>query len=159
MDVVYIGRGSKNLITMWILVGKVTKNNGPMVVLDKSQKYPNLEKIRDTYGRMDVDKDLIKGGLFTNNYSELSGLTKTKWLVGDYDPGDVLIVNIYTFHGSLRNNSDMLRFIYDVKFQPEADSVDNRWIAENPTAHRDWWKENKKGRNIEIEKIRESRGV
>ena len=33
MDVAYMGRGSKNLLTMWIPVGKVTKYNGPMVVL------------------------------------------------------------------------------------------------------------------------------
>ena len=159
MDVVYMGRGSKNLLTMWIPVGKVTINNGPMVVLEKSHNHPNLKKIRDTYGRMDVDKDLIKGGWFTNNYSELSRLTKTKWLVGDYDPGDVLIVNIYTFHGSLRNNSDKVRFTCDVRFQPESDSIDNRWIGENPIAHRDWWKGDKEGKNIEIEKARESWGV
>ena len=65
---------------------------------------------------MDVDKDLIKGGWFTNNYSELSRLTKTKWLVGDYDPGDVLIVNIYTFHGSLRNNSDKVPLLVMLDF-------------------------------------------
>ena len=81
MDVFYMGRGSKKLHTMWIPIGKITRENGPMVVLDKSHNHPKLKKIRDTYGRMDVDKDLIKGGWFTNNYSELSRLTKTKWLV------------------------------------------------------------------------------
>ena len=159
MDVVYMGRGSKNLLTMWIPVGKITRENGPMVVLDKSHNHPKLKKIRDTYGRMDVDKDLIKDGWFTNNYSELSRLTKTKWLVGDYDPGDVLIVSIYTFHGSLRNNSDILRFTCDVRFQPESDSIDNRWIGENPIAHRDWWRGEKEGKTIEIDKARESWGV
>ena len=159
MDIVYMGRGSKNLLTMWIPVGKITRENGPMVVLDKSHNHPKLKKIRDTYGRMDVDKDLIKGGWFTNNYSELSRLTKTKWLVGDYDPGDVLIVSIYTFHGSLRNNSDILRFTCDVRFQPESDSIDNRWIGENPIAHRDWWRGEKEGKTIEIDEARESWGV
>ena len=36
MDVVYMERGSKNLLTMWIPVGKVTKDNRPIVVLEKS---------------------------------------------------------------------------------------------------------------------------
>ena len=152
MDVVYMGRGSKKLHSMWIPIGEVSRDNGPMVVLDKSHNHSNLQKIRDTYGKMDVDRDLIKGGWFTNNYTELSEMTKTNWLLGDYNPGDVVIINIYTFHGSLRNELNKVRFTCDVRFQPASDVIDNRWIGENPLAH-------EKGRSIEIEKARESWGV
>ena len=71
----------------------------------------------------------------------------------------MLIFSIYTLHGSLRNSSGKVRFSCDVRFQPQTDSIDNRWIGENPNAHKDWWEGDKEGKNIEIGKARESWGV
>ena len=154
MDVVYMGRGSERLHTMWVPVGDVASDNGPMVILDRSHNHPALQPIRDTYGKMDVDRDLVKGGWFTNDYQELSDLTGTRWLLGDYQAGDVIIMGTHLFHGSLRNERPQVRFTCDVRFQPAADPVDERWGGKTPIGHCDLLRGIEEDRAIEMEQAR-----
>ena len=135
MDYVYMGRGSARLHTMWTPMGDIERQNGPMVILDKSHTNPALEKIRQTYGLMDVDRGATREGWFTSDYKELSDLSGEKWLVSDYQAGDVIIMGMHLFHGSLRNEIDKVRFTCDVRFQPAADPIDDRWVGENPKGH------------------------
>lgn len=159
MDVVYMGRGSQRLHTMWVPIGDVASDNGPMVILDRSHNHPALQPIRDTYGKMDVDRDLIKNGWFTNDYQELSDLTGTKWLLGDYQAGDVIIMGIHLFHGSLRNERSQVRFSCDVRYQPVGDSADERWVGKKPTGHQEWLRSIEENRAIDIEQARRKWGV
>jgi hypothetical protein len=159
MDVVYMGRGSQRLHTMWTPLGDIERENGPMVVLDKSHNHPAFEKIRQTYGKMDVDRDKVGGGWFSNDYKELADLCGEKWLIGDYQAGDVIIMGLHMFHGSLRNEMDKVRFTCDVRYQPASEPRDNRWIGDNPIAHRDWWKAGEDGETISIEEARAEWGV
>ena len=132
MDVVYMGRGSQDLKTCWIPIGDVSLENGPMCVLPHSHNSQATQKIRDTYGRMDVDRDGFEGGWYTNNYIEMSELVEHPWVSGDFAAGDVVIMGIYLMHGSIRNQMDQVRFTVDTRFQPASHEIDNRWMGENP---------------------------
>ncbi len=159
MDVVYMGRGSQRLMTCWIPVGDVPLENGPMVVLPGTHQNPAFEKIRQTYGRMDVDRDGVSGGWFSNNYIELSELAATPWVSGDFYAGDVVIMGITLMHGSIANQMNRLRLTVDTRFQPASESVDERWVGENPTAHQVWWDKSSRGECISIEQARSAWGV
>lgn len=158
MDYVYMGRGSERLHTMWTPMGDIERENGPMALLEKSHQHSELNKVRETYGQMDVDRDLIQG-FFSNDFLSLSESTKTSWLVGDYEAGDVVVMGMHMMHGSFKNQLQKIRLTCDVRFQPASDPVDERWVGESPIAHESSWKALDEGRLKSIEEARAGWGI
>ena len=60
-DFVYMGRGSHNLYTAWIPLGDLTIDQGTLAICSGSHDLEGFARIRDIYGRMDVDRDGIEG--------------------------------------------------------------------------------------------------
>lgn len=152
MDYVYMGRGSKRLHTTWVPMGDIPRNNGPMVLLDRSHSLESMEKIRRTYGKSDVDKDHTPGW-FGKDYLELSRISGSKWIVGDYQAGDVILMGMHMMHGSLQNCTDYMRLTCDIRFQPASEPVDERWVGESPMGHYS------RGETLSIEAARQQWGV
>ena len=62
IDIVYMGRGAQsNLFTVWTPFMDVPIELGPLTICVGSHKLPGFEKLRQTYGRMDVDRDRVGG--------------------------------------------------------------------------------------------------
>ncbi len=158
MDVVYMGRGSQELKTCWIPIGDIPIENGPMAVLPKSHNSSATQRIRETYGAMDVDRDHIQGW-FSDNYLELSELVEHPWVSSSFEAGDVVIMGMYLMHGSIQNKTDRVRFTVDTRFQERSAPIDERWVGENPIAHREWWRSQQDGTAKSIEESRAEWGV
>jgi len=62
-DIIYTGRGTPNLYTAWIPIGKMPLTDVSMMILENSHK---LEDLRATYGKGDVDRDKNVGWLSKN---------------------------------------------------------------------------------------------
>ena len=133
-DAVYMGRGSLRLLTCWVPFEDVPVEKGTLTILVGSHNLSSFSKIRQTYGKTDVDRDRTPGhfGVDPLSISEKFG---GKWQTTDFEAGDVIIFTMHTLHTSTRNMSDQWRISCDVRFQPKSDSVDNRWVGENPVAH------------------------
>jgi len=137
MDVVYMGRGTQRLLTAWIPLGDINKPMGSLAVLPGSHRLPSFERVRATYGKMDVDRDNV-GGWFSNDPLELVELGGVPWLTSDFSAGDVLIFTIYTMHMSLTNTSDRFRLTCDVRWQRADEAQDPRWFGDSPLGHYAW---------------------
>lgn len=125
-DYVYMGRGSSNLYTVWIPFGDLTIRQGTLAVCSGSHKLDSFARIRDTYGRMDVDRDGISGW-FERDPMQIVERFGGQWQGGDYNAGDVIIFGMHTMHASTTNLTNRFRLSCDVRFQPAADPVDERW--------------------------------
>lgn len=136
-DVVYMGRGSGRLHTIWTPLCDVPIKRGPLALCLGSHSLPGFEKVRQTYGKMDVDNDKVQGW-FSDDPRELSLKFGGQWATTEFQAGDVLIFGMYTMHGSVRNDSEQFRLSADTRFQPASDPVDERWIGDNPIAHYGW---------------------
>ncbi|MGH7215015.1 MAG: phytanoyl-CoA dioxygenase family protein [Tepidisphaeraceae bacterium] len=135
IDIVYMGRGStKNLFTCWTPMGDIPVEQGTLCLCLGSHNLPGFQKIRDTYGKMDVDRDRVSGGWFSDNPNEITAKFGGEWQTTNFRAGDVLIFGMWTMHGSTRNKTDRWRLSCDTRFQPAADPVDERWVGENPIA-------------------------
>jgi hypothetical protein len=138
IDVVYMGRGcTSNLRTTWIPFSDIPFEQGPLVLCVGSHKLPGFARLRETYGKMDVDRDLVKGS-FSSDPLEIIEKFGGKWQTANFRMGDVLLFGMYTLHSSLTNTSDRYRISCDVRFQPANEPVDERWVGENPKAHYAW---------------------
>lgn len=135
-DVVYMGRGTINLFTCWTPLGDVSYDMGPLAILEGSS---HLERLKETYGRMDVDRDNVQGW-FSNNPVEMVDGFGGRWLTAEFEMGDALIFGMYTMHGSLTNVSRRVRLSCDTRYQRADEPSDGRWVGENPIAHYAWGK-------------------
>jgi hypothetical protein len=137
MDIVYMGRGSANLYTVWTPIGDVPYEQGPLAVLAGSHRLEGYRRIRETYGRMDVDRDHVDGW-FSNDPVELVERFGGRWATAEYRAGDALVFTMYSMHASLTNVSNRFRLSSDTRYQPAAEPVDERWVGAKPIGHYGW---------------------
>jgi ectoine hydroxylase-related dioxygenase (phytanoyl-CoA dioxygenase family) len=135
-DIVYMGRGTPNVCTCWIPIGDVPFELGPLALLVGSHRF---EKIKETYGKMDVDRDNVSGW-FTADPVEMVDRYGGKWGTAEFKAGDVLIFGMYTMHGSVVNTSDRYRISSDTRYQLASEPLDERWVGRKPKGHYAWMK-------------------
>jgi hypothetical protein len=149
-DVVYMGRGTHDLYTCWTPIGDVTPEMGPLVLCLGSHTWP---AVRETYGRCDVDRDLIEG-IFSRDPAELVDRFGGRWATADFRAGDVVIQSIYILHASLTNVSNRYRISCDNRYQRKGEPVDDRWAGETPRGHGAFWDPDARLEPIEVSRER-----
>lgn len=150
-DVVYMGRGTRNLYTVWTPLGDVPYSHGPLAILVGSHRF---ERLRETYGEMDVDRDHV-AGWFSSDPLEMVDRFGGQWQTTEFEAGDVLIFGMFTMHASINNTSNRYRLSCDTRYQRADEPVDERWIGENPPAHYAWMT----GETVPMEEARKKWGV
>ncbi|RDK03203.1 phytanoyl-CoA dioxygenase family protein [Paraburkholderia lacunae] len=130
-DIVYIGRGTKNLWSAWIPIGGVALEEGPLIILEGSHLSTKL----DRYWAADADRDKI-GWLSDDPLSiqeELGG----RWLTTEFGAGDVICFDTRLVHGSLDNVSPKrrCRLTSDTRYQLARDPLDDRWNGDISNPH------------------------
>jgi len=158
-DIVYMGRGTKNLYTSWTPLGDIPRHMGGLIILEKSHLQ---EELKRTYGQADVDVYCENEGeaaqiigiakaegrqLTPAEVSSIRWTTKGsyaddpietrnelggRWLTADYKMGDLLAFSMYTLHGGHDNQTDRIRISTDSRYQLVSDPIDTRWIGDNP---------------------------
>ncbi len=130
-DFVYMGQGSPKLHTVWIPLGDIAVEQGVLAICRGSHTLSSFARIRDTYGRMDVDRDGIDGW-FTRDPMEIVETFGGHWLTDAFFMGDVILFGMHTMHASTTNLTDRFRLSCDVRFQPASEPADRRWVAGGP---------------------------
>jgi hypothetical protein len=143
-DIVYMGRGTRNLYTAWIPLGETDFNMGGLMVLEGSHKN---DRLRSTYGQRDVDSycsnkpddpALTANGLngwLSEDPNHIREQLGGRWLTAEYKVGDVVVFCMDLVHGGLDNWSNRLRISSDSRYQLASEPADDRWIGENPPGH------------------------
>ena len=134
-DIIYTGRGTPNLYTAWIPIGKMPLTDVSLMILENSHK---LEDLRATYGKGDVGRDKNVGWL-SKNPVEVQEKYGGRWHTADFKIGDLLVFTMFTLHCSLDNRPPVNRIplTSDSRYQLASESVDDRWIGIDPAAHGD----------------------
>jgi hypothetical protein len=147
-DLVYMSRGTHQLLTCWIPYGEVPLEVGGLMVLEDSHlKSDRLKHY------LDVDVDVycendprqvakVKGtsawvhpGWLTNNPVVLQKRLGGRWLTAEYQPGDFLTFKMNLIHASLDNQTRQIRISSDTRYQRASQPADERWIGLNPAGH------------------------
>lgn len=131
-DIVYMGRGTKNLYTLWSPIGDTPIEMGTLAILLGSH---NLYKVRETYGKMDVDRDNVEGW-FSSDPLELVEKFGGRWATTNFEAGDAIFFGMFMMHSSTENSSERYRISCDTRYQLASEPIDERWIGDKPKAHR-----------------------
>lgn len=130
LDTVYMGRGSPNLLTCWIPFGQTPLEKGALAVCEGSHTAAGYQRLRETYGAMDHERDGLDGtGWFTEDPQEALSLFGGQWRSHDFEPGDIVTFTMHTLHMSISNTTDQVRISADVRWQPSTDLVDPRYVG------------------------------
>jgi ectoine hydroxylase-related dioxygenase (phytanoyl-CoA dioxygenase family) len=130
-DVVYVGRGTRNLWSTWLPIGDVARHDGALVVLENSHKavrladYWDKDADRDKVGWLSVDPNALQEGL------------GGRWLTTDFRAGDVICFSVYLVHAALDNHSPVrrCRLTSDTRYQLANEPLDDRWNGDISNPH------------------------
>lgn len=144
-DIVYMGRGSRNLYTAWTPIGDVDLHMGGLMVLEGSHRH---DRLRKTYCTRDVDSYCLNrergaaererdgsNGWLAQDPRQLQRVLGGRWRTHDYKAGDVVVFSTYTVHCGLDNHTNRVRISTDSRYQSAHEPRDDRWIGEDPIAH------------------------
>jgi ectoine hydroxylase-related dioxygenase (phytanoyl-CoA dioxygenase family) len=130
-DIVYVGRGTKNLWSAWIPIGAVAIEEGPLIVLEESHKSSKLTN----YWGADADRDKV--GWLSDDPIALQDSLGGRWMTTEFEAGDVIVFDTRLVHGSLDNVSSKqrCRLTSDTRYQLEGEALDDRWNGDISNPH------------------------
>ena len=134
-DVVYMGRGTKQVFTCWTPLGRITPEMGPLAICLGSNRWDDVIR---TYGKTDVDRDHTCG-YFSRDPAELVYRFGGRWATDTFQPGDAVILSMFIMHASLTNSTQKYRISCDTRYQLASEPVDARWAGKTPRMHDAFW--------------------
>ena len=75
------------------------------------------------------NKNMTLGGWLTKDLPSLAERLDTRWLVADYETGDMMVHSPYMIHAATTNQNSVgrMRLSTDIRYQLVRDEIDPRW--------------------------------
>ena len=131
--------GSQRVHTVWVPLGDVPIEEGPLAVVENSHRFQDLIKpMKEEEVDATMDPDKAQAAAYqtdaTGDPIRFVSDRQSRFLSTHFHIGDVIVFSMNTMHGSLDNNSPVgrVRLSCDVRYQPAADDTDPRYFGENP---------------------------
>ncbi len=137
-DLTYLRGGTDKLVTAWIPIGDVPVVMGGLVYLEGS--HTNGRAMEAEFAREHAhlppderigafNKTMNDGGWITKDLPSLAERLDARWLIADYEAGDVVLHSPYMIHAATTNEAadGRLRLSTDIRYQNVRDEIDARW--------------------------------
>jgi hypothetical protein len=131
-DMPFFSRTSQRVHTVWIAMGEVRLDQGPLMVLENSHTFQDLI---DPIRAIDYDSKAAPRVAAREDAITMAQKRGTRLLTTQFQPGDAIVFGMTLMHGSLDHHATdgRVRLSCDVRFQPEADPTDPRYFGPHPT--------------------------
>lgn len=75
------------------------------------------------------NRNMAETGWITKDLPTLADRLDARWLIADYEAGDLMIHSAYMIHAATQNQSahNRLRLSTDIRYQRVSDQIDARW--------------------------------
>jgi len=131
-DLPFFARGSNQIVTVWSALGAIPVADGSLAFIEGSHRYDDLiEPIR----QIDYESKDSPQVQIMSDAIDFVQERNTRLLTADFEVGDLAIFSMTMLHGTLDNHSpiERARLSCDVRWQPAADPLDDRYFGPNPT--------------------------
>lgn len=131
-DYPFFTRAHDKVCTVWMPIGDVPVEDGPVVMVEGSNKYRDLI---DPMIGFDISKDSSRKADFGADAISFAKARGTRLLTRNFEAGDIALFGMYIAHGSLDNHSPInrVRLSCDLRWQPASLPLDERYFGTNPT--------------------------
>jgi ectoine hydroxylase-related dioxygenase (phytanoyl-CoA dioxygenase family) len=131
-DYPFFTRAHDKVCTVWMPIGDVPVEDGPVVIVEGSNRYRDLI---DPMIGFDVSTDKSRKADLGADAISFARSRGTHLLTRNFAAGDIAIFGMYTAHGSLDNHSpiDRVRLSCDLRWQPASLPLDERYFGNPPS--------------------------
>ena len=137
-DLVYLRGGTNRVVTAWIPIGDTSIDMGGLIYMEGSHAVGAAMEARfssDNAGlgpeeRISAyNRNMSEGGWVSKDLPAMAERFDTRWLMADYEAGDVVLHSPYMIHASTTNRSadGLIRLSTDIRYQNVDDEIDARW--------------------------------
>lgn len=153
-DKIFLRAGEAEFLTAWVPIGDCTAEGGGLMYMENSTDVgkameadfmKRAEHLSPEERINGFNVNMAKDGQLSHNAVELTkeimtgrwdGTSQTtkprRWLVGNYEAGDVVFHNPYMIHGAVKNEDPLgrIRLSTDLRFYEEGSDLDQRWMRD-----------------------------
>ncbi len=137
-DLTYLRAGTDRVTTNWIPIGDVPVEMGGLMYLEGSHAWGRKMEAEFSIQNANLppeerisayNRNMAETGWLTKDLPSLSDRLDTRWLMADYEAGDVVFHSAYQIHAATVNKDphDRIRLSTDIRYQRISDQVDTRW--------------------------------
>lgn len=136
-DLVYLRGGTDTVCTSWIPIGDCPAVMGGLVYLESSDDWGRKLEAGFSAANQDLPPEErisafnknMKEGWLSRNLAVLADDLDARWLLADYEAGDMVVHSAYMIHASTMNvdPSRRMRLSTDIRYQRVRDEIDIRW--------------------------------
>ena len=130
-DFPFFARRSNQIHTAWLALGDIPTQEGTLMLVEGSNQFDDLVS-----GVKQIDYDSQESPT-VQVMEDTAGFVRsrsTRLLTTHFGPGDVVVFDMFTMHGTFDNRSPdgRVRLSCDVRWQPAADPLDPRYAGTHP---------------------------
>lgn len=137
-DLTYLRGGSDQVYTSWLPLGDVPVEMGGLLYLEGSDAFGRKTEAEFAAKNADLppeerisayNKNMTLGGWLTKDLPSLAERLDTRWLMANYEAGDMVVHSAYMIHAASLNQSDekRIRLSTDIRYQLVHEKIDERW--------------------------------
>ncbi|BCX05580.1 MAG: phytanoyl-CoA dioxygenase [Candidatus Roseilinea sp.] len=136
-DLVYLRGGTDNLCTSWIPIGDIPVEQGGLIYLEGSDawareleaEYNRQNQHLPREQRISAYNQHMTNGWLSKDLPSLADQLNTRWLIADYEAGDMVVHSPYMVHAATANvdPTGRMRLSTDIRYQRVRDEIDVRW--------------------------------
>ncbi|KAI5248449.1 hypothetical protein E4T42_05634 [Aureobasidium subglaciale] len=139
-DQIFLRHGEATAITAWVPIGDVKTNGGGLIYLEKGHTLGREQESRfyaealssglsDKEAKHAFNANMMSTGLLDSAPSAYGKRFSRRWLVADYEAGDVVLHTPFTIHASTVNHDveGVIRLATDLRFVNSSRKWDERW--------------------------------
>lgn len=137
-DLIYLRGGTDRLVTSWIPVGDVPVEMGGLCYLEGSHavglameaEFARANAALTAEERISAyNKNMTEGGWVSKDLPDMAEKFDTRWLIADYEAGDIMLHSPFMIHAATLNESrdGIIRLSTDIRYQNVSDEIDARW--------------------------------
>ncbi|KAI1212121.1 uncharacterized protein F4807DRAFT_458324 [Annulohypoxylon truncatum] len=128
-DQIFLRHGEDNSMTAWVPMGDIALDGGGLIYLENGHRLGQqiekdfYDKARQTglteeEAKNAFNKNMMDGGLISDGAKEFATEHARRWLVTDYQAGDVVLHTPYMIHASTINKDpkNVIRLGTDLRF-------------------------------------------
>ncbi len=137
-DLVYLRAGADSVCTSWIPLGDIPPEMGGLVYLENSHHFGRRKEAEFRAQNAELppkerisayNKNMGAHGWLTKDLPSLAERLDTRWLIAEYEAGDMVLHGAYTTHAATSNASpdNRIRLSTDIRYQSVQEASDPRW--------------------------------
>jgi phytanoyl-CoA hydroxylase len=138
-DQMYLRGGPPTSLTAWVPIGDISLEGGGLMYLEDSVsvgRFTEEEFARNAINLTPEErvsafnKNMNDGGFLSRDTRAYGKEKKRRWLITDYEAGDVIFHSPWMVHASCKNMDPgaKIRLATDLRFVEDGKEYDRRWM-------------------------------